>query len=93
MRRVSIMQHGAISRNKGEYFPVWDWKKARLVEEITRAGVKLPVDYKVWGRSFDGLDARFLIPMKKHFPRDYARVLEWFPLAEADVFRAERMAA
>lgn len=93
MRHISIMQHGAILRNKGEYFPVWDWKKARLVKEIERSGVKLPIDYKIWGRSFDGLDARFLIPMKKHLPRDYAKVLEWFPLAEADVFRAERMAA
>jgi hypothetical protein len=91
MRRVSIMQHGAILRSKGEYFPVWDWKKDRLVAEIERAKVKLPVDYRVFGRTFDGLDARFLIPMRKHLPRDYARVLDWFPLAEADVFRAERM--
>ena len=93
MRRVSIVQHGAILRSKGEYFPVWDWKKARLVEELQRAKVKLPVDYKVFGRTFDGLDARFMIPMRKHFPRDYARILEWFPLLEADIFRQERMAA
>lgn len=93
MRRVSIMQHGAILKSKGEYFPVWDWNKARLISEISAAGVKLPIDYRVFGRTFDGLDARFLIPMKKHMPRDYQRVLEWFPLAEADVFRAERMAA
>lgn len=93
MRRVSIMQHGAILKSKGEYFPVWDWKKARLVQELAKSGVKLPIDYRIWGRTFDGLDARFLVPLKKHFPRDFARVLEWFPLAEADVFRAERMAA
>ncbi len=93
MRHVSIMQHGAILRSKGEYYPVWDWKKDRLLTEIQRSGVKLPVDYRIFGRTFDGLDARFLLPMKKHLPRDYARVLEWFPLAEADVFRAERMAA
>lgn len=93
MRHVSIMQHGAILRSKGEYFPVWDWKKDRLLREIERAKVKLPIDYRIFGRTFDGLDARFLIPMKKHLPRDYAKVLEWFPLAEADVFRAERMAA
>lgn len=93
MRHISIMQHGPILKSKGEYFPVWDWKKGRLLEEITRSGVKLPIDYRIWGRSFDGLDARFLVPLKKHLPKDYAKVLEWFPLAEADVFRAERMAA
>jgi hypothetical protein len=29
------------------------------------------------------------VPLKKHFPRDYQRVLEWFPLAEAEVMRFE----
>jgi hypothetical protein len=27
--------------------------------------------------------------MKKHLPRDYARLLEWFPLADLEVFRWE----
>lgn len=92
MRHVSIMQHGPILKSKGEYFPVWDWKKADLVREFKKDGVKLSREYEVFGRSFDGLDARFLIPMKREYPRDFARVLEWFPLAEADIFRAERMA-
>ena len=92
MRRVSIMRHGAILDSKGEYFPVWDWKKADIVREFQAAGIRLSREYQVFGRSYDGIDARFLVPMKKHFPRDYARVLEWFPLAEIEVFRAERMA-
>jgi hypothetical protein len=91
MRRMSIMRHGPISKAKGEYFPVWDWRKADLLEAFERHDIKLTRDYEVWGRSFDGLDARFLIPMKKHFPADFKKVLEWFPLAEADIFRAERM--
>lgn len=91
IRRVSIMQHGPILRQKGEYFPIWDWNKERLVNEISAAKVKLPVDYRIFGRTFDGLDARFLIPMRKHLPRDFARLLEWFPLAEAEIFRAERL--
>lgn len=93
MRRVSIMQHGPILHSKGEYFPVWDWNQDRLIREITASGVRLPIDYRIWGRTFDGLDARFLVPMKRHLPADYAKVLEWFPLAEAAVYRLERMAA
>lgn len=91
MRHVSIMQHGPILKSKGEYFPVWDWKKADIVREFTKHNIRLSREYEIFGRSFDGLDARFLIPMKKHFPSDFAKVLEWFPLAEADIFRAERM--
>lgn len=91
MRRISIKTHGPITHSKREYMPVWDWKKADLMREFRRHGIRLPLEYKYFGRSFDGLDARFMVPMKKHFPRDYQRVLEWFPLAEAEVYRHEKL--
>lgn len=90
MRRVAIMKHGPISWRQKKYHPVWDWLKADLVDCFRREGVKLPIDYKLWGRTFDGIDLRFLVPLKRHFPRDYRRVLEFFPLAELEVFRWER---
>lgn len=93
MRHVSIMQHGPITHSKREYYPVWDWKKADLVREFDKQKIKLSREYEIFGRSFDGLDARFLIPLKKHYPADFARILEFFPLAEADIFRAEKMHA
>lgn len=93
MRRVALNTHCAISRTKRQYYPVWDWDKGRLIHAIDRAGVALPIDYQWFGRSFDGLDARFLVPMKKHCPADYRRVLEWFPLAEMEVYRYERATA
>lgn len=93
MRRVAIKTHGPISLTGLKYHPVWDWKKADLVREFCRTGVKLAPDYRVFGRTFDGLDIRFLGPMKKHFPRDYQRVLEMFPLAELEHYRFERVAA
>lgn len=90
LRRVAIMTHGPISYAQGRYHPIWDWKKADLVECFRRHGVKLPVDYKLFGRSFDGLDLRFLLPLKQHRPADYRRILDWFPLAELEVFRWEK---
>jgi len=91
MRRMSITQHGAILKSKKEYFPVWDYKQADILGALNKAKISLPIDYRIFGRSFDGLDARFILPIKRHFPRDYAQILEWFPLIEAEVFRAERM--
>jgi hypothetical protein len=88
-RMISLKMYGAINHNKMQFYPVWDWNKARLIGEIRSAGVKLPVDYRAFGRSFDGLDYRFLGPMKRYFPRDYARVLEYFPMAEAELKRRE----
>jgi hypothetical protein len=29
------------------------------------------------------------MPLKERYPRDYQRVLEWFPLAEAEILRYE----
>jgi len=91
VRRISIVQHGAILKGRKEYFPVWDYKKRDIMAALQSNKITLPVDYRIFGRSFDGLDARFILPIKKHFPADYSKILEWFPLIEAEVFRAERM--
>ena len=90
MRRVALMKHGAISRTRMQYYPIWDWNKDRLISEIERSGIGLPIDYELFGRSFDGLDLRFILPLKKKRPDDYRKVLEYFPLAEAEIFRFER---
>lgn len=90
MRRMAMVRHGAINRRKKLFYPIWDWRKDRLVDAIERSGIRLPVDYEMFGRSFDGLDLRFLAPLKRHRPADYRRVLEWFPLAEMEIYRHER---
>lgn len=89
MRRVSVKVHGAINFNEKNFFPVYDWKKEDLLREFDAAGIKLPVDYKIWGRTFDGLNYSFIKPLKEWFPEDYQRVLDWFPLAELEIGRWE----
>lgn len=89
LRRVSIVTHGAISHKQRQFMPIWDWGIDRLLGEIRSAGIKLSVDYRLFGRSFDGLDYRFIEPIKRTFPRDYQRILEWFPLVEAEIARRE----
>jgi 3'-phosphoadenosine 5'-phosphosulfate sulfotransferase (PAPS reductase)/FAD synthetase len=87
LRRLAVMRHGVINDKKKQFWPVHDWRIADVWREIGAAGIKLPVDYEMFGRSFDGLDYRFLKPIKDRFPRDYARILEWFPLADLEIFR------
>lgn len=93
MRRVSLMTHGPISYTSRQWSPVWEFKKQDVLDILDRNAVKLPVDYRVFGRTFDGLDYRFVKPLKEHFPDDYAKVLEWFPLVELGIWRVERMGA
>jgi hypothetical protein len=89
-RRMALEKYGAINRKGRVWYPVWDWNKERLLAAIDKSGIKLPIDYEVFGRTFDGLDLRFLYPMKRYLPRDYKRVLEWFPLADMEIYRYER---
>jgi len=70
MRRLAIQKYGTISERQHKYHPVWDWKKDDLIACFRHHGVKLPVDYKLFGRTFDGIDLRFLVPLKKHRPAD-----------------------
>lgn len=90
MRRIAISRYGTISGGQKKYHPIWDWKKADLIDCFKKHKVKLPIDYKLFGRSFDGIDLRFLLPLKQNMPNDYNKILEWFPLAELEVFRWER---
>lgn len=89
MRRTHFKMRGGINWTKNYFYPVWDWKKAELVGRMRDAKIKVPVDYRLFGRSFDGIDFRFLYPIKQNFPEDYARILEWFPLAELEIKRYE----
>lgn len=88
-RRMAVNQRGCINHKRRTFWPVWDWKKAQLLEELRRATVKLPIDYKLFGRSFDGIDYRFLEPISRELPDDYRTILEWFPLADLELFRRQ----
>jgi hypothetical protein len=93
IRRLQFSSHGAISPKQRQYYPVWDWNKERLIDALKRSGIMLPEDYHLFGRTFDGVDLRFTYPIKKHRPRDYARILEFYPLAEIEIWRYEKALA
>jgi hypothetical protein len=89
MRRLAFKKYGPARKRNFHFYPVWDWNKQRVIDTIREAGVKLPAEYRVFGRSFDGLDFRFLHGIRQHWPDDYAKILEWFPLAELELKRYE----
>lgn len=88
-RRMAINKYGTVNHTKQIYYPIAEWSKQDLIAAIKHAGVKLSKDYQLFGRSFDGLDLRFTYQIKKHYPRDYQKILEWFPLVEVELYRYE----
>lgn len=92
VRRASLSTHGVMKPAKRKVSPIADWLKAEVLGRIEAAKIPLPVDYEWFGRSFDGIDYRFLEPLSRFAPDDYQRVLDWFPLADLDLMRARMVA-
>jgi 3'-phosphoadenosine 5'-phosphosulfate sulfotransferase (PAPS reductase)/FAD synthetase len=88
-RAFSIQRNGTINHNRKTFYPVHDWSKQQVIDSIRNAGWKLPVEYRYFGSSFDGLYLSYLYPIKLFFPKDYQRILEFFPMAEMEVLRYE----
>lgn len=89
IRLANIKRFGPINRKRKSFQAVHDWKSAHVERAIATAGLELPVDYALWGRSFDGIDYRFLAGLRDRRPNDYRKILEWFPLAELELWRYE----
>jgi hypothetical protein len=80
-RRTAIERHGPANHKRRLAQVIYDMRIEALSELIRASGAKLPPDYRLFGRSFDGLYWRYLAPLREHYPDDWERVLEWFPLA------------
>lgn len=93
MRALYFQRNGPINYTRKVFYPVFDWGKDRLMSTIKGAGWKLPIDYTIWTSSFDGLYLAYLFKLKHHFPRDYQRILHFFPLAELEIYRYEAAVA
>jgi len=88
MSRLAAMKKtGPITWNLLKFHPIWDWNKNMLMTKIHRAEVNLPADYLAFGRSFDGIDRRYIGPIKALWPEDYKRIKEFFPLIDAVLWR------
>lgn len=87
VRRASFVKHGVMKKSSHKVSPIADWLKGEVMDAIDSAGCRLPEDYELFGRSFDGLDYRFIAPIKEHRPDDYRRLLEVFPMAYLDIER------
>ena len=87
-RRGMIARHGPFRARAGKVSPIWDLLKTETMALVHGSGIRLPIDYEWFGRSFDGIDLRFLGPLAEHAPDDFQKILTWFPLADLELFRA-----
>lgn len=88
-RRRCLTEHPPINMRTRSFYPIWQARQADIIQTVTRAGMPLAVDYAIWGRSFDGIDYRYIEPLRRQYPDDYAVVLDWFPMIDMAFMRKE----
>ena len=89
VRRASIKKHGAMKSGNQKVSPIYDWLQGSVYDYIKLHGIDLPIDYDLFDRSFDGLDYRFIKPIKENVPDDYEQIKQWFPLIDLEILRNE----
>lgn len=93
VRRASLSHHGVMKQYSKKVSPIADWLKSEVMACLDAHGVMLPTDYELWGRTLDGIDARFMRPLRDRYPDDFERVKRFFPLVELDLMREDHYAS
>ena len=83
-RRQAMLTTGGVNAKRRIAYPVWDWHKDDLLRVVRESGVQLAPDYRVWGQTFDGVDERFMVGLREHYPEDYERVRALYGAVDAD---------
>lgn len=91
-RRIALTRNGTADHKRRTMQAVFDWTMDDLVRAIGSSGVRLPVDYHLFGRSLDGLRHTYTGPLRDHYPDDYERLLTWFPLLPTEIQRRKEVA-
>ena len=88
-RRVNIKQNGAVRPGLKTFYPIAYYEPDDLCDMLEASGIKLPPDYHMFQRSFDGFAEMYTRPIRDYYPEDFEKIKKYFPLVDADIFRRE----
>jgi len=86
MDRLEI--HGINLKNR-KWYPVWDYKDKDIINIIKRHRIKVPMEYQLFGISYENIDPRFLGPLVENCPKTMEIIKKYFPLCETMISRNE----
>lgn len=89
VRRPMLKRSGCIDEERGRFYPLIDWRKADVMKYIKLNHLYMPKFQKELGFSFHSLAGKELSVIKRIYPDDYQRILQFFPEAEAGVIQYE----
>ena len=89
VRRPMLKRSGCIDEGRGRFYPLIDWHKADVLKYIKLNRLYMPKFQRELGFSFHSLAGKELSVIKRVYPSDYQRILQFFPEAEAGVIQYE----
>lgn len=90
MRRMAMRKTGGLNTNKRKFYPIADFEQRDVVDIIKRHGLKVPIDYELFGISYENLQYRFAKVLSEQCPKSWAICREWFPAIDLSIARYER---
>ena len=89
VRNAMIKQSSSIDHKRGRFYPVAYWKKGDILNYVKKHKLRISPESDVLGFSFRSMMPKDMYLIKKHYPEDFERIKEWFPLVEASVKKYE----
>jgi phosphoadenosine phosphosulfate reductase len=89
VRRAMIKSSSSIDVNRKRFFPVAEWKRQDIRRYIQLNKLRIAEEYQWLKSSFALMDGESLKVVRDHYPDDFRRIKEVFPLAEAAIIQFE----
>jgi 3'-phosphoadenosine 5'-phosphosulfate sulfotransferase (PAPS reductase)/FAD synthetase len=87
-RRAMMSAWGNIQVARHRAFPLAEWVQRDVFAYLKHRGVVLAPDYGLFGHSLaNPTTPESLVPLRDRYPDDYARILRYYPFAEASAVR------
>jgi hypothetical protein len=88
-RRAAYAKTKGVVESRKVFWPIAEMKIAELQDILTKNNCKLPRDYDLFGRSFDGLHIGYVKPIFEQSPKDLEVLKFWYPMIETEIKRYE----
>lgn len=80
-----LRKAGVMFNNK--FYPIASFKISDIQAILKKHDCKLPIEYKLWGISFETPRAWNIGLIKEHCPETYNKILEYFPTIDYEMYR------
>lgn len=85
IRRAMIKSSGSVDKKRGRFYPIAYWRKEDVMDYIRVKKLKIGEESSKLGFSFRSLMPQEIITIKEHYPADYERIKQFFPLIETTI--------